>query len=246
METFYYELTAYIGIIIIVYLISDQFSWFSRREVTRDIKPKLYQCEDNAKSLFRFANRETSGSYRIVIPHVNDEVRVKDIKRRELFHFQVDEKFLKENNSKNLGKAAKLAGFIEWRANSNIIIKLFRILVSFAINLIYLFSVVPVVMIFISVFNWNISIMDVLPTIFLIATLLVVGNVVLTFKECLVYIWQNLYSMKILKDFGVEVETEQSVKRYLWNSMICYIGVSILKFIIMLVVIIVFSEYIPV
>lgn len=245
MEGIMYELAAFAGIIIITYLISPRFSWFSRSEVSRDVKPEKIESEDNVKSFFRFANRESEGDYRIVITHSNEAVRVEKRRQKKL-RFETEEAFIKAEHSEALGQAAKIIGFIEWRENPAILVQVFRVITGLLIQLTVLAALFAGFMMIIPVFVNDLSQREVLPTLFLLSLAVVSGNIILTIKEFFVYIWQNRYSMKILRDFGVGEAIEKSVTRYLWKSMLCYIGISIIKIAVMIGVLIIFAVYLPV
>lgn len=115
MDTYIYELTA--CVIVTVYLISGRFRWFGRSEIYRDVKHECFESGTKVKAFFRSAVLQSKGEYDILVKFRKELLRVQDKNGADMFYFLVDEDFLQKSSSTTLGRAAKLAGFIEFQAN---------------------------------------------------------------------------------------------------------------------------------
>lgn len=238
-----FELPIFLGIIVVIYLTSVRFNWFSRHEMSRDIKPGYIESDKKVKAFFRFANNESDGDYRIVIPHNNEMIRLEDDAGNEQFRFEVEDGFLDSEDSVSLGRAAKMIGFIEWMGNPGFITVVFRWITALSKWLIYFAYFLAVFALFTPVFTDDVGIIPSFPIIIMVLTVILVGNIIMTIKDCIVYIWQNRYSVNMLEAYGVSPDVVKSVKRYLYLSMWCYYGISILKFAAIVIVMVFLNTY---
>lgn len=110
----------------------------------------------------------------------------------------------------------------------------------------YIAAMLVVLLWLAAVFMDDLSTVDVMPLIFLMLLIFTAGNILLTLKECIIYRRQNQYSMKIAAQLKLEADVERSINRYLQKSMMCCFGISILKIMILILMLVLFITVITV
>lgn len=243
IEQFLFELPIFLGIIVVTYLTSTHFNWFSRHEVSRDVKPENIEGEGRVRDFLKFAENQSVGDYRINFTIANDKIRVKNQQNYVMFNFEVEDGFLDASDSVSLGRASKMMGFIEWAGNPNFIVKVMRSaagVLRWFLGLGYLLAAFAL---FAPIFTDDENILPAFSVIYMLMLLMVAGNILMTVKECIVYIRQNRYSMKMLELYGTETNIRENIRCYLNKSMWCYYGISIIRILVVLIVMFFLAMY---
>lgn len=229
--------------IIAAYLLLARIRWFSRVETYSTIKPADAKTEHISRSLFDFyaEHSDTEVNYESWRdPAGNAIVRAaffdSDIAgAAPVSIFTADDKFYKEKSLSNLTQSLKFLGFTESMGHSNVLVRTARHVVYNVLRPLMLY----LLMIFIVLYGFIFIIIDRNIGIFVefLPFFLFLGVFIYSFhliKEFIVYIFQNLYSLRLAKSFGLSGEECKSVSGYLWKSYMFYVIFQIVKIFIII------------
>lgn len=237
-----------VGVILFViaaYLLFGKISWFSRIELYRTIKPKDAKTESTPGELFDFYSEHsnTEITYELLEDaDGHEKVRAAFFDSHipdapPVSYFAAEESYYKEKSLRNLAQSLKFLGFIRSMSNSNRLVQISRHVVYNVLRPLMLY----LLMIFLILYGFIFIIIDrdigmfveFLP-FFLFAGLFMYSFHLI--KEVIVYISQNLHSLRLAEAFGLSGDAYRSVSGYLWKSYVLYITFQVVKVFIIITV----------
>ncbi|WP_027964741.1 hypothetical protein [Halalkalibacillus halophilus] len=236
-----------LGIILFIigaYLLLGRISWFSRSEIYKTIKPKDAETEKTPGDLFDFYTQHSNTA----ITYEPWNTPEGDAKVSAAFFdtdhadalpvsiFNADAEYYRQKSLRSLTQSLKFLGFTGSMSHSSRLVSIARHVVYNVLKPLMLYLLV----IFIILFGFIFIIIDRDIGIFIefLPFFLLIGIFLYSFhliKEFIVYIFQNLRSLRLAKAFGLAGDKYKAVSGYLWKSYLLYIIFQVVKIFLIIV-----------